>query len=174
MKADELTVHVPFMRVRRGLQVGFQPPGQVGGPIGPPTPLAVCLARAHSLDQTLATWGPGALGVLADRLSVSRPRLAQIHALVYLAPDIQEAVLLSKLEASRVNFHSLLRIARMPLWQGQREAWRELGEKQFAGPESKPGQRSAKGNTGGQSRAPKAAENERTPRKTALESSSQC
>lgn len=114
MKVDELTVHVPFMRVRRGLEVKFQQPGQVGGPVGPPTPLAICLTRAHTLEQTLETWGPGALGVLASRLGVSRPRLAQIHALVYLAPDLQEAVLLSRLEASRVNFHALLRIRTTP------------------------------------------------------------
>lgn len=139
MKLDELTVQVPFMRVRRGLEVGFQQPGVEGGPIGPPTPLALCLARAHALDRTLETCGPGSLGILADRLGISRPRLAQIHALVYLAPDIQEAVLLSKAEASRVNFHTLLRIARVPLWQDQRKAWqasiagcppREMGRSQ--------------------------------------------
>lgn len=124
MKMDELTVQVPFMRVRRGLEVGFQQSGVEGGPIGPPTPLALCLARAHSLDQTLDDCGPGAMRILAGRLDISPQRLAQIHALVYLAPDLQESVLLSKVEASRVNFHALLRIARMPLWQDQRAAWR--------------------------------------------------
>lgn len=125
MKVDELTVQVPFMRVRRGLEVGFQEPGVEGGPIGPPTPLALCLARAHTLDRTLEACGPGSMGILANRLGVSRPRLAQIHALVYLAPDLQEAVLLSKVEASRVNFHTLLRIAREPLWKNQRKAWQD-------------------------------------------------
>lgn len=126
MKVDELTVQVPFMRVRRGLEVGFQQPGVEGGLIGPPTPLALCLARAHALDLTLEECGPGSLGVLANRLGVSKPRLAQIHALVYLAPDLQEAILFSKREASRVNFHALLKIARMALWEDQREAWREI------------------------------------------------
>lgn len=123
MKVDELIVQVPFMRVRRGLEVGFQQPGVAGGPIGPPTPLALCLARAQVLDRTLEACGPGSLGILAERLGISPQRLAQIHALVYLAPDIQEAVLLSKAEASRVNFHTLLRLARVPLWQDQRKAW---------------------------------------------------
>ena len=127
MKVDELTVQVPFMRVRRGLEVSFQQPGVDDELSGPPTPLALCLARAHCLDRTLDDCGPGAMRVLASRLGISPQRLAQIHALVYLAPDLQEVVLLSKLEASRVNFHVLLRIARIPLWQGQREAWRDNG-----------------------------------------------
>lgn len=171
MKADELTVQVLFMRVRRGLEVKFQQPGQEGGPLGPPTPLAICLARAHALEQTLEAWGPGALGVLADRLGVSRPRLAQIHALVYLAPDLQEAVLLSKLEASRVNFHALLRIARMPLWQEQRKAWNEIVGELASPSESNPGERTVRGNTRGRSCAPKKAKNARTLRKIPPESS---
>lgn len=125
MKLDELTVQVPFMRVRRGLEVRFQQPGAEGGPIGPPTPLALCLARAHILDRTLEACGPGSFGILAERLGISPQRLAQIHALVFLAPAIQEAVLLSKAEASRVNFHTLLRIARVPLWRDQRKAWQD-------------------------------------------------
>lgn len=125
MKLDELTVQVPFMRVRRGLEVGFQQPGAEGGPVGPPTPLALCLARAHTLDRTLKACGPGSLGILAERLGISPQRLAQIHALIYLAPDIQEAVLLSKAESSLVNFHTLLRIARVPLWRDQRKAWHD-------------------------------------------------
>lgn len=125
MKLDELTVQVPFMRVRRGLEVGFQHPGAEGGPIGRATPLALCLSRAHVLDRTIEACGPGSLRVLAGRLGISPQRLAQIHALVYLAPDIQEAVLLSKAEASRVNFHTLLRIARVLLWKDQRKAWHD-------------------------------------------------
>jgi len=80
MKVDELIVQVPFMRVRRGLEVGFQQPGVAGGPIGPPTPLALCLARAQVLDRTLEACGPGSLGILAERLGISPQRLAQIHA----------------------------------------------------------------------------------------------
>jgi hypothetical protein len=147
MKADELTVQVPFMRVRRGLEVGFQQPGVEGGPIGPPTPLALCLARAHSLDQTLDDCGPGAMRILAGRLGISPQRLAQVHALVYLAPGIQEAVLLSKVEASRVNFRALLRIARMPLWQDQRAAWCKIAGQCPPPSESNPGGKAARGNT---------------------------
>jgi hypothetical protein len=139
MKVDELTVQVPFMRVRRGLEVSFQQPGVDDEFSGPPTPLALCLARAHSLDQTLDECGPGAMGTLAGRLGISPQRLAQIHALVYLAPNLQEAVLLCKVEASRVNFHALLRIARIPLWQDQREAWRKVVTHYPSQSESNPG-----------------------------------
>lgn len=147
MKADELTVQVPFMRVRRGLEVGFQQPGGEGRPIGPSTPLAMCLARAHVLDRTLNECGAGAMSALASRLGISPQRLAQIHALVYLAPELQEAVLFSKREANRVNFHALLKIARMPLWQDQREAWREIVGYKPPNSESEPGKKPARGNT---------------------------
>lgn len=139
MNTDELTLQVPFMRVRRGLEIGFQQPGVDGAPAGPPTPLAVCLARAHALDRTLYECGPGAMSVLASRLGISPQRLAQIHALVYLSPGLQESVLLSKLEASRVNFHALLKIARMPLWQEQCQAWRKIVGQSPLQSESDPG-----------------------------------
>lgn len=147
MKADELTVQVPFMRVRRGLEVGFQQPGGEGGPSGQPSPLAMCLVRAHVLDRTLDECGAGAMGALASRLGISPQRLAQIHALVYLAPDLQEAVLFSMREAGRVNFHALLRIARMPLWQDQRDAWREIVGYKPLSSESEPGKKLTSGNT---------------------------
>lgn len=147
MKLDELTVQVPFMRVRRGLEVGFQQPGVEGESIGPPTPLAQCLARAHTIERTLEDCGPGSLRILASRLGISPQRLAQVHALVYLAPDLQESVLLSKVEASRVNFHTLLRISRIQLWQEQREAWRKIVDQCLQHSESNRGGKAGRGNT---------------------------
>lgn len=126
MKGDELTVQIPFMRVRRGLGVHFQEAGEGAGYLGPPLPTALWLARAHALEQTLRDCGPGALRVLAQRVGATPQRLVLIHALVFLAPDLQEAVLLSKPEASRVTFDTLVRIARMPVWSNQREAWQKV------------------------------------------------
>lgn len=123
MKVDELTVEVPFMRVRRGLQVTFQKPGEREDSLGRPPRLALCLAKAHVLARSIEAFGPGYSRILAKELGVSQPRVAQLHALVYLAPDLQEAVLLAKAEANRVDFHALLRIARIPLWQDQRRIW---------------------------------------------------
>ncbi len=58
---------------------------------------------------------------------VSRERISQIMMLVWLAPDIQKAVL--RLPPSgRAPFSegALRRIAKMPLWEDQRRASREL------------------------------------------------
>lgn len=121
MRTEELVVRVPFIRVRRGLKVVFQGAGGKGIPGGPPTPLARCLVRAHVLDQALEDSGTFRSG--RTQGAVSRQRLAQIHALAYLAPDLQEAVLMGTTAASRMDFHTLVRIARMPLWADQRMAW---------------------------------------------------
>jgi hypothetical protein len=58
---------------------------------------------------------------------VSRERISQIMMLVWLAPDIQQAVL--RLPPSgRAPFSegALRRIAKLPLWEDQRRASREL------------------------------------------------
>ncbi len=125
MKADELTFHVSFTRIRRGLKVSFLPVSGEGGPNGPPAPLGKSLAMAHFFDQAMTALGPGTLSGLAGRWSIRPQHLAQVHALVYLAPDLQEAVLLSKSEAGKLTFHSLVAIAQRPFWEGQRET---LGE----------------------------------------------
>jgi len=121
MRTEELVVRVPFIRVRRGLKVVFQPAGGKGVPGGPPTPLARCLARAHVLARAMED--SGTFRSRCPQGAVSRQRLAQVHALTYLAPDLQEAVLMGTVAASRMDFHTLVRIARMPLWADQRKAW---------------------------------------------------
>lgn len=58
---------------------------------------------------------------------VSRERISQIMMLVWLAPDIQKAVL--RLPPSRrapFSEGALRRIAKMPLWEDQRKASRPL------------------------------------------------
>ncbi len=58
---------------------------------------------------------------------VSRERISQIMMLVWLAPDIQQAVLrLPPSERSPFSEGALRRIAKMPLWEDQRRASREL------------------------------------------------
>lgn len=147
MKSEELTVRVPFIRVRRGLNVTFQQAGGAGAPGGPPTPLARCLAKAHVLAQALSESGPGALARLAKQEGVSRQRLAQVHTLTYLAPDLQEAVLMGTLEASKVHFPALLKMAQMPLWQEQRKFWKQIVASVAASkPEKEPGQQGTNGN----------------------------
>jgi hypothetical protein len=59
---------------------------------------------------------------------VSRERISQIMMLVWLAPDIQQGVLRLPPYSGRVPFseRALRRIAKMPLWEDQRRASREL------------------------------------------------
>jgi hypothetical protein len=58
---------------------------------------------------------------------VSRERISQIMMLVWLAPDIQQAVLrLPPSERAPFSEAALRRIAKMPLWEDQRRASREL------------------------------------------------
>jgi len=60
---------------------------------------------------------------------VSRERISQIMMLTWLAPDIQEAILRLP-QSPGGRFHvgeAMLRpIARMPLWEDQRERWRDV------------------------------------------------
>ncbi len=60
---------------------------------------------------------------------VSRERISQIMMLNWLAPDIQEAILrLPQTPGGRFHVgEAMLRpIARLPLWEDQRESWRRL------------------------------------------------
>jgi len=60
---------------------------------------------------------------------VSRERISQIMMLTWLAPDIQEAILrLPQMPGGRFHVgEAMLRpIARMPLWEDQRERWRDV------------------------------------------------
>jgi len=65
---------------------------------------------------------------------VSRERISQIMMLVWLAPDIQEEVLRLPPNAWRAPFSegALRRIAKLPIWEEQRRAVRNL----FGEPES--------------------------------------
>jgi hypothetical protein len=59
---------------------------------------------------------------------VSRERISQIMMLVWLAPDIQEQVLRLPPSSVRAPFSegALRRIAKMPIWEEQRRAVRNL------------------------------------------------
>ena len=145
MKADELSFQVPFTRIWRGLKVSFLPTSGEGVSQGSPTSLGKSLAMAHFFDRAMTAQGPGTLVGLAGRWGVRPQHLAQVHALVYLAPDLQEAVLLSKSEAGKLTFSSLVAIARMPLWADQRRAWKRIADPH--GAESVSGGKGLSGNT---------------------------
>ena len=93
--------------------------------------------------------GPGTLNRLAEAWKLRPQRLAQVHVLVNLAPDIQEKVLLSHPEASRMTFPDLLAMARAPLWSEQRRTWAKLLQERASPAESDPGGKALSGNTQG-------------------------
>ncbi|MDR3748368.1 MAG: hypothetical protein P4M04_09485 [Acidobacteriota bacterium] len=60
---------------------------------------------------------------------VSRERISQMMVLTWLAPDIQEAILrLPQMPGGRlpVSEGALRGIARLPLWEDQREKWESV------------------------------------------------
>lgn len=122
MSRDELVLQVAFNRVRWGLRLAIHAPTTRGGRTKA-TPLAKTLALAHALDRAMEAGGPGTFIRLANAWGMKPQRLALIHVLVYLAPDLQEQVLAGSLEAGRMRFEDLVAFARIPWWPGQREAW---------------------------------------------------
>lgn len=162
MTADELVVMVPFMRVRCGLRVKFHPPGQGGHGAQAATPMAKSLALGHALDRALTAGGPGTLDRLAASWGIRPQRLALVHVLTYLAPDLQERVLFSSSDTGRLIFPDLVAIARIPLWANQRVAWDQILNAKGAGPKSLSGGKRGTSNTEGLNPAPKGSENGRT------------
>lgn len=60
---------------------------------------------------------------------VSRERISQMMVLIWLAPDIQEAILkLPQVPGGRfpISEGSLRKVARLAAWEAQRQRWRHL------------------------------------------------
>lgn len=101
----------------------------------PPPPDAVprvarMVALAHHWRSLIRTGVVKDQAALAALVGVSRARITQVMDLLYLAPDIQEEILLlSRVESSRgpVGHVALARLAAEPLWPAQRSLWRETG-----------------------------------------------
>lgn len=92
-----------------------------------PLRAAEMLAVAYQMERMIET------GIVRDRAEMARvtgfddSRISQIMNLLWLAPDIQEAVLLAEIEGGRdwVTAKELLPIARCPSWAGQRRRFAE-------------------------------------------------
>jgi len=111
-------------RPERRLAVAIEAVPQPGRHIRAAQVLALALQFQQMIDS-------GEVRDYADlaRLGyVSRERISQIMMLVWLAPDIQEAVLRLPPYSGRAPFSetALRRIAKTPLWEDQRKASREL------------------------------------------------
>src|SRR5262249_54364374 len=95
------------------------------------------MALALRLDKLVASGEVKDYAELARIGRVTRARVGQIVSLVYLAPDIQEALLLlPAVEQGRdpIILRDLLPIAAEPDWHRQRRHWRELATRR-KGPE---------------------------------------
>jgi hypothetical protein len=87
------------------------------------------LALAHKLDGLVRQRTIRDYAVLARLGHVSRARISQIVALVYLAPDIQQDILfLPSTVRGRdaIHLHQLVSIATRLHWYEQRLRWRKL------------------------------------------------
>jgi len=93
-----------------------------------PLRVARMLALAYEFDALIA------FGVVADRaelagvLGFTRSRVTQFLDLTLLAPDIQEEILVTHVEAGRdaITEHALREIVRYLDWSRQRREWARL------------------------------------------------
>jgi hypothetical protein len=129
------------LTIECAFHVGHQAKGRkqllAGGAPAPPPPgraprVAKLLALAHRFKSLLQD------GVVRDyaelgRLGhVTRARVSQIMALLFLAPDLQEEILFlapTVQGRDRVQMRHLLPITAVVDWKKQRQRWRELHER---------------------------------------------
>ncbi len=117
-------------RVRQISRPERQPPAAVEAAPRPGRPIraAQVLALALQFQEMIDRGEVRDYAGLARLGCVSRERISQIMMLVWLAPDIQAAVLGLPPFSGRAPFSetALRRIAKMPLWEDQRRAWQIL------------------------------------------------
>jgi len=127
-----LTIEVPvhFQRcghgsrkqMRSGVPTPPLPPGRVPR-------VARLMALALRMDELVRTGQVASYSELASLGQVTRARISQILNLLYLAPDIQEALLcLSPTVRGRdaILLADLMPIAALLDWRKQRRLWRQL------------------------------------------------
>jgi len=111
-------------RVQRGHGKRFaaEPPP---GPVRRPARVAVMLALAHKVQQTIDDGKVRDRAEVARRLGFTRARVTHLMDLTLLAPDLQERVL--DLEAvdgvEPISERGLRAIAHAGTWDQQRMAW---------------------------------------------------
>jgi hypothetical protein len=93
--------------------------------------VAQVLALALQFQEMIDTGEARGYADLARLGCVTRERISQIMILTWLAPDIQQAILmLPPTPGGRFPIceDMLHPIARLPLWEEQRERWRKLNQ----------------------------------------------
>ncbi len=87
------------------------------------------LALAHRWNRLIEEGVVSNYAEIARMMGLSRARVTQIMDLLYLAPEIQEEILVST-RSENLEFdlpeRSIRPIARIPDWSNQRKLWRRL------------------------------------------------
>ena len=127
-----LTIELPVHFRGRGHGSRKEMHPGVGAAPGPPGRVPrVCrlMALALRLDELVRTGQVASYSALASLGQVTRARVSQIMSLLFLAPDIQEALLfLPPTQRGRdpIILADLMPIAAAFDWRKQRRLWRQL------------------------------------------------
>ena len=128
--SGQVTVRLPARRRggRRGPAVGGDVAPGAPHAATPPIPeriprVARVLALAHHWQGQIRSGAVRDQADLARLVGVSRARVTQVMNLLWLAPDIQEAVLGGKVDGPGVE-KALRAVAEVPLWTEQRRIYR--------------------------------------------------
>ena len=117
---------------RKELLAGGEP---AAPPLGRVPRVAKLLALAHRFESLLHDGVVRDYAELGQLGHVTRARVSQIMALLFLAPDLQEEILFLSPTIQgrdRVQMRHVLPIAAVPDWKKQRQRWRELHERPLA------------------------------------------
>jgi hypothetical protein len=115
-----------MIRRGRGVALTFEPPPAPEAPTRRPARLAQLLALAHHIEGLIQKGKVRDRADVARRLGLTRGRITQILDLTLLAPDIQEQILFAEAVDGREPYteRDARRVALIPEWAKQREAWR--------------------------------------------------
>lgn len=131
----ELEVEVPLFRARQGFQLAFRV--QEEGCPQEPSERAKHLAMGHRLARMLEEGQAEGVNALARRLGMSPGRVSVLVDLAFLAPDLQEAVLVDRANVAAFGLETIIRLARLRQWAEQRQTWERLRkERGIMGPTS--------------------------------------
>jgi hypothetical protein len=117
---------------RKQLLAGGEPAAPLAGRV---PRVAKLLALAHRFERLLHDGVVRDYAELGQLGHVTRARISQILALLWLAPDLQEEILYlppTVQGRDRVQMRHLLPIAAVADWKKQRQRWRELHERPLA------------------------------------------
>ena len=90
-------------------------------------PLRQCLVLAHQVKKTIETQPGRTLKEISEWLGLTRGRISQILNLLFLAPKIQEEIILSdKKFIFSIPEHKVRPIIKEIDWEKQREMWIEI------------------------------------------------